>query len=334
MLLLAASVVTFVRKSTMDRLVVLNRDKAAQAEALARGGIRLAQAIIVADAVPKGIVALGGDAGDEYVVVGFTGDDLWARAKTATLETQDGGTLHLTIFDRGSHLNLNALVPYGDDATVPQETEEFLVALLERIIDEIQVGEAEVRYDPRRMAESLLDYIDADDSRQRGGSENDYYLSQDPPYEAPNRPLLSVDELRMIEGFDRAFVEALRPYVTVFPLAGGGGIDLNTAPPHVLSLLFHDGQWADEDTIRRILDTRAAGRLLCTETAKSDRCDPVSEVVPGARIPDASLPIEPSTANTFTVLADAQVGEIRRRVEAVIETGKLPETRLLSWRLR
>jgi hypothetical protein len=37
-------------------------------------------------------------------------------------------------------------------------------------------------------------------------------------------------------------VDALRPYVTVYPYAGGGGINPNTAPPYVLALLFFDDE--------------------------------------------------------------------------------------------
>ena len=39
-----------------------------------------------------------------------------------------------------------------------------------------------------------------------------------------------------MKGFDRPLVDALRPYVTVFPLAGGG-VNPNTAPTWVLAAL-------------------------------------------------------------------------------------------------
>jgi len=330
-LLLATAVVTFVRRAAMDRMVVQNRNEAAQAEALARGGVRLAMAVAVADQFPKSLAVLGQDVNDPYLVHGVTANDLGSRLGTTVLEPETGGVLHLTMYDRGSRLNLNALVPYGEDATPTQEAEEFLVALLERIATEVDVGDREFTYEPRAMAENLIDFLDSDSTRLRGGSEDDYYQQQDPPYAALNRPLLSVDELRLVEGFDGPFVEALRPYVTVFPLVGGTGINLNTAPPHVLSLVYHEGQFADEETVRRILETRERGRYLCTDTGASDRCDPVGEVVLGERYPDAPLP---SSSLVFTVVSDAQVGDIRRRVEAVIDNSELGSPRLLSWRLR
>jgi type II secretory pathway component PulK len=45
-LLLSASVVTFLRRSTVDSMIARNRDSAAQADALARGGVRLAEALL------------------------------------------------------------------------------------------------------------------------------------------------------------------------------------------------------------------------------------------------------------------------------------------------
>ena len=72
-----------------------------------------------------------------------------------------------------------------------------------------------------------------------------------------------------MEGFDARLVDALRPYVTVYPYAGGGGINPNTAPPHVLSLLFFDDEvelrLADEDTVRSILAIRKEGGFVCGE---------------------------------------------------------------------
>src|SRR5262249_61339553 len=97
-----------------------------------------------------------------------------------------------------------------------------------------------------------------------GRSEDDVYQKRIPPATPTNQPLLSVDELRRVEGFDERIVDALRPYVTVYPYVDRpGGINPNTAPPHVLSLLFYDDgvqlRLADEKKIRSILAMRQGG---------------------------------------------------------------------------
>ena len=98
-----------------------------------------------------------------------------------------------------------------------------------------------------------------------GGFEDDYYQSQSPPYRAANRPLLSVDEIGLIEGFDPALVAVVRPYITVYPYVSGLGVNPNTAPPHILSLIYYnDGvefRLIKEEDVRRILEARNSGKV-------------------------------------------------------------------------
>ena len=81
----------------------------------------------------------------------------------------------------------------------------------------------EKAYVPEELAHNLMDWIDVDDQRLEGGAEDDSYLAREPAYRAANTPLLAIDDLGLVEGFDPALVEALRPYVGVYPLAGGNG---------------------------------------------------------------------------------------------------------------
>jgi general secretion pathway protein K len=187
-------------------------------------------------------------------------------------------------------------------------------------------------YDPAELAANLIDYIDEDSLRQVGGEEDVAYQKRDPPARPTNQALLSVDELRRVEGFDARLVDALRPYVTVYPYAGGGGINPNTAPPHVLSLLFFDDEvelrLADEDTIRRILAIRKDGGFVCGEGQSGEGCTPIRSVVTNAIFPEPSF-----TSNVFVVTAQAQVGDVARRVEAVLDRSQGAAPQLLSWRV-
>ncbi len=258
--------------------------------------------------------------------------DLWAQAGQTEIQTADGGSLRLTIEDTGTRLNLNALFEPGPEAA--EHTEELLKTLLERVIDTFPPGER--IYEPEELARSLIDWIDADQTRIGGGTEDDPYQLERPPYSVPNRPLLSVDELRLVEGFDGDLVNALRPYVTVYPWVGGGGVNLNTAPPHVLALVYYnDGvehRLAKEASIRRLLRLREEGRVVCEDTALDpSRCASLSEVFDSAQ---AFFPAPTESANVFTVRSEARVGEIRRTVEAVIDRSQPAQPLLLSWRLR
>ncbi len=225
-----------------------------------------------------------------------------------------------------------------DESQPAPEAEEFLKDFLERVIGENELATGGMPYDPRELARNLLDYMDADDVAISGRNEDDYYLAQDPPREAANRPLLSVDEVGLVEGFDMQLVEVLRPYVTVHPLLGDIGINLNTAPPHVLSMVYYgsggDKRLADEDIVREIMRLRDEGAILCTgATPPGMDCRSLNEVGlgDGSIYPEVTLPM-PTTV--FTVTAEAEVGAVVRTIEAVVDVSIREEPRLLFWKVR
>ncbi len=334
-LVLSTAIITFTRRAIIDTMIVRNRDAVARAETLARGGVRLATALVLEDLLIQGQRENGGN-GDS--APGETLEDLWARVGESPLITADGDILMLQIEDAGARLNLNALVDFSEPtASVDEEAEIYLAELFEKVIDEIPLPPGEKLYDASDLAENLLDYIDPNEIRIRGGAEDDYYQRQDPRYRAANRTLLSVDELRRVEGFDDALVEALRPYVTVYPLVASQGINLNTAPPHVLATVYHgtggSRRLANADLVRDLLAEREAGRILCDQTeVDSARCTLVASVgVEGSIYPPTTMPAESSV---FRVVSVATVRGIRRQVEAVIDRSVPSDPRLLSWRVR
>jgi general secretion pathway protein K len=325
-LLLTASIATFMKRSTVDAIVSHNRDAMERAEALARGGTELAKALLIDDYV-RDTSDPAGQRMDSQL-------DDWARVGDADIDTGDGAHLRLRIEDAGSRLNLNALFQFGENAQQPPETELFLQAFLEeKVIAELPVAEQGF-YDPRELAQNLIEYVDPDDARTDGGLEDDYYQRQTPPYRAANRPLLSVDELGLVEGFDAALVEVIRPYVTVYPFVGGGGVNPNTAPPHVLGLIFfNDGsveRFAHEDEVRKILEVRDSGQIFCPNQTQ-EACTPISEIL---RNSESIHPPLSYASDTFTVRSEARVGEVRRTVEAVIDRTTPSAPLLLSWKMR
>lgn len=331
-LLLSTTIITFMRQSVVDKMIAHNRDSAAQAEALARGGIRLATALILDDALIEADPKAPGASG-------ATLDSRWNRIRDMEIQTASGGTLRVRISDTGSRLNLNALVdPIEESEDLDQtESEEFLVALLEKVIDEIELPAAEKYYMPRDLARHLIDYIDPNQSALGArGNEDQYYQQQTPPYKAANRPLLSVSELRLVEGFDAKLVDALSPYVTVFPLGAQAGLNINTAPPHVLTTMYHgtstDRRLATTDSVQRLLQLRDDGRIVCDQTETDpDRCVALGEIFDGSLYPPVNLP---APATTFEIVSAATFGEITRELEVVLDRTDPSQPRLLSWRYR
>jgi len=325
-LLLTSSVATFTHRATIDAMISRNRESSARAEALARGGVRVATALILEDRVQK----------SQQEVTLDSALDPWFRiAEVEDLELGPEATLRLEIKDSGAKLNLNALFDLEEGGALDDQTALLLRDVLEKVIDEMPIPPGEKVYDVNELADNLIDWVDENDLRQRGGPENAYYQQQDPPYVAPNRPLLSVDELRLIEGFDAKLVDALHHYVTVYPYARGTGINLNTAPPHVLALLFYnDGvtqQLASESMVRAILKAREGDGLICPEGQSAAACTPMNEIVTNA---NTIYPPPTTASQVFTVRAEARIGDVRRAIEAVIDFGQPGDPQLLSWVVR
>jgi len=322
-LLLASAVATFARRATIDRLVSSNREATARAESLARGGVRLATALLLEDKLRE--KQPGGFAGEALT-------DLWAQAGLAPLELEDGSTLRLRIEDSGSKLNLNAVLHYDRSGAPNERTAPFLDALLAKVIDEIPLPPEEKHYDRKQLVANLIDYTDPDEVAQDGGSENAAFEQGATAFRPANRPLLSVDELRQVEGFDAPLVEALRPYVTVYPFVGTQGVNPNTAPPYVLSLLYFDDgvelHLASEDVVRSLLAVRQKGGVVCGDGQSGDTCTPIREIVQNAIFPPPSF-----ATDVFVVTAEARVGSVQRNIEAVLDRSEGATPLLLSWRV-
>jgi general secretion pathway protein K len=320
LLLLVSSVATFLRRAVLDKTIVENRDSVARAETLARGGVQLAVALLLEDRLRE---TQGG-------IRAETPRDVWARAERLELPVAEDAELRLHIEDAAARLNLNAL--FKDGAPRDEAAEVLLIDLLQRAIEEAEL-DAQHEYDTRELARNLIDWIDADDLSLRGGREDDPYERREPPYRAANRALLTVDELRLVDGFDPPLVDALRPYVTVHPYAGGEGINPNTAPPWVLGVLYHgvagDYRLATPELAEDVIRAREAGQLLCDESANDPACTPLSETLPGEIFPPPSF-----VSDVFLVRAEARVREVRRTLRVAIDRSDPAQPQLLSWRVQ
>jgi len=316
--LLFSSVAAFISRSTVDAAIVRNRDSAARADALARGGVQIAAALILQDRID-----------DEERLAAETNFDAWAAANDLELETEDGGLLQLTVQDSGSRLNINSLVTEG---TPEGDAESYLVLLFEKVIDEMPGRPEEKLYEPDELARNLIDWLDKDETRIRGGLEDDYYQEQDPRYRAANRPLLSVWEIGLVEGFDKKLVDALEPYLTVFPVAGQDGINPNTAPPWVLAALYagngSDLRLATRKKVRGILRARNEGELLCA-SGDDPACTWLDDVLGGGVFPEPSY-----TSSVFHVRAEGIYGDVRRRIDAILDRSGEEGIQIRAWHVR
>jgi type II secretory pathway component PulK len=318
-LLLTASIVTFQRRAMLDWMIAHHRDAASEAEAAARGGVRLGITLLLEDRLEENVSGFKSE----------TLDDVWARASGIDLPTQNGVQLRLKIEDAGARLNLNSLLDKGQPR---KYSEAYLTAVLDQVIQDIPTRAGAHSYDSGKLARNLLEYISEGDVGIGGTPKDEPYQRRKPPGHAAKRPLLSVDELRLVEGFDGDLVQALRPYVTVYPYAKADGINPNTAPPHVLALLFHgvnnNLQLANENEVKAVLKARDQGDILCADSAKTPGCQSIAQLLPGEVFPPPTY-----SSDVFMIRAEAKVGEVRRSVEAVVDRSKPSKPLLLAWRV-
>ena len=229
---------------------------------------------------------------------GNTVDHLGERWATGlpTLPVE-GGTIRVSIEDAQSRFNLNNV-----SAANPTDIE-----ILRRLLEGLRLDPS-LRY-------ALLDWIDPDSNVSPGGAEDVDYLNGNPPYRAANGLLASVDELRLVRGFDAKTVATLSPYVTVLPVANSA-INVNTASPMLLAALTG-------------LDMAAAERI-----AEELRGNPVSAPAAfGSRLPPRTQPTGRFDVKTeyFLVTLDTSIGRHERHSEALLKRSAADRSTTVLW---
>lgn len=346
--LLVTAVYTFSRRAVINVTIAQNRLAAAEADALASGGLRMAEAIVyMARLEEQSRDASAGDPAAQLAASLGQGGDLWARLGEFPIEVGEGQSLRISIEETGGRLNLNALVlqstedqdadadPTPQNPSEQEDALEYLALVMGHIIEGMDASAGETRYDARAIAQNLIDYMDADDIALNGRSEDEYYRRQEPPYLPRNGPFLSFEEVGLVEGIDPPLLETMRDYLTIHPIGGQTGIDLNRAEPWVLPLVFAGTSGnldlLSERSVRRILALRKKGKKLCTDTAADpESCVALGEAdIEGSIYPETTLP---APVAVFRIVAEAQVGNLTRRIEAVYDTRPASGPQLLSWR--
>ena len=91
------------------------------------------------------------------------------------------------------------------------------------------------------IVDSVLDWIDSDETHRLHGAESDYYMSLPNPYKAKNNKFDAVEELLLVKGmtpeilYGTGKMPGLSEFLTINGKAGG--INVNAAPKEVLVAL-------------------------------------------------------------------------------------------------
>ena len=202
------------------------RHDQAQARLLARGAVDWARNILAADAHASAIDHEG---------------EAWATRVPPT-PADEGGEVGGDLADLSGHFDLNSLAKNGG-------VDERQSARYRRLL--ILLGVPEDRAAALTLA--LIDWLDADDlAAGDGQSEIGQYAAYAadaaaaPARRPANGPLVDVDELALVHGYDLPLVARLRPFIVALPVAAP--INVNTAPAEVLAAVL-DGPGAEKASL-------------------------------------------------------------------------------------
>lgn len=171
------------------------------------------------------------------------------------LDVDSNVTVTLRARDLGSVMNINLL------------TEDELRTFLGYVLQDYAGAD--------QMAQSILDWRDADDQARPRGGERDLYLKEQRLALPANAQFREVEELLQVNGVTPAVYAKVSQYLTTH---GNGAVNLNTAPAPVLRSL----PGMSDAALTRILAMRSQGR----------RIQSVAQVLPQASAP----PVRPGAS--------------------------------------
>jgi len=270
----AVAATVFADQQRWVRTVEHRRDQV-QAQALAMAGVQWARQILDDDARRSEIDHLG---------------EPWAL--TLPPIPMEDGEIRGSIADAQGRLNINALGA-ADASAVQQRTR--LATLFAR------------KGMPPVALAAMADWIDTDGAARESGAEDAFYLAQPVPHLAANAPILRVAELGVVKGVTPQALAAILPFLSALP--AGTPVNVNTAPPEVLSAL------ADNLSAER-LDALVADRARKPFTT-------IAEF--RSRLPDGSVLASDLglsvRSNYFYVTIVARQGATQSRARALLRRG-------------
>lgn len=133
----------------------------------------------------------------------------------------EDGSVSGRLIDESGKFNLNNLVKV-DGNQVNESARRWFEKLLQR------VGL------PAELSQAVIDWQDSNDEAMGAmGAESNYYQGLDPAYLTPNTKFHSVEELKLVRGFEGKNFDLIRPYVTALPEQTK--VNMNTAPALLLA---------------------------------------------------------------------------------------------------
>lgn len=233
-------------------------------------------------------------------------NELWAQ-KIPTIPVGDG-FVSVEISDEDSKINVNKLAT-GFGAVTGDNMRTLMVRFLERF---------ELKSE---LADTIADWIDQDDTERPNGAEKSYYEGLETPYEAKNKPLDSLPELRLIKGMDNDTFDRIKKFLTV---NSDGLININTTSKEVLMSLSDEltGAMADEVIAVRIENPFEQIQELGERTSIGNRTPLYGEISKFITV----------KSNYFSITAAGEINQNKKIINALVKRDG-EKSKIVYWRV-
>jgi len=312
----------------IDSEISMNTRDEVKARYIAKSGVQVAAGAFKATALEElsGMMgSVGGSAGN--------GDGFWALNVPYFPVGQ--GSVSISITDERSKINLNALVS-SDSNIVDQQVLTELREVFR--LAGVDSGKSE------RFLSSLINWIDVPkegtvNDQDSAGANADFYAGLQPAYRIKDGPLDTVEEIRMIDGMDDEFFNAIENYVTVYPV--DKKINFSTASRVVMiaaikaaavpAIPGQGGTRIDpvddataEQIVDEIIEARRTTPVIDNKKVReiAQNVDPTIQIVAGL----VGLGLGSGQSEVFTVRSEGILGEAsptKRIIEAVVKKKRI-----------
>lgn len=164
---------------------------------------------------------------DGYQEFSLTPSSQLDEEELPTIDFGNEAELEFEIIDLQSRYNLNNIANQNPEI----QNEQRIIFL--NILEAIQIEDSDTR---QRLYGALKDWLDEGGLISANGVESGTYRSKDIPYFAADQKLVSLAELRFVEGFTTEIINQLKPHVTVLPI-DLAKLNINSASAEVLAAL-------------------------------------------------------------------------------------------------